>query len=111
MGLRQEHKEKPTFSSCLFQFKVMQFGLCNASATFEGSGPQKPDMKTCLAYLVDVIAIRKTFKDPLENLKEVLTRIHDAQLKLSPSIYEDQCMKPVLWRSRHFKITLHGRII
>ena len=38
----------------------------------------------CLVYLDDVIVIGKTFKDHLENLKEVLTRIHGAQLKLSP---------------------------
>ena len=35
-------------------------------------------------YLDDVIVIGNTFKDHLENLKEVLTRIHGAQLKLSP---------------------------
>ena len=40
--------------------------------------------KTCLVYLDDVIVIGKTFKDHLEKLKEVLTIIHGAQLKLSP---------------------------
>ena len=40
--------------------------------------------KTCLVYLDDVIVIGKTFKDHLENLKEVLIRIHGTQLKLSP---------------------------
>ena len=34
--------------------------------------------KTCLVYLDDVIVIGKTFEDHLENLKEVLTRIHGA---------------------------------
>ena len=59
---------------------------CNAPATFE----RLMDLilrgltwKTCLVYLDDVIVIGKTFKDHLENLKEVLTRIHSVQLKLS----------------------------
>ena len=39
--------------------------------------------KTCLVYLGDIIVIGKTFKGHLENLKEVLTRIHGAQLKRS----------------------------
>ena len=35
-------------------------------------------------YKRQVIVIGKTFEDHLENLKKVLTRIHGAQLKLSP---------------------------
>ena len=64
----------------------MPFGLCNAPATFERLIDlvlQGLTWKTCLVYLDDVIVIGKTFKDHLENLKEVLTRIFGAQLKLS----------------------------
>ena len=65
----------------------MPFGLCNAPATFERLMEvvlRELTWKICLVYLDDIIVIRKTFKDHLENLKEVLTRIHGAQLKLSP---------------------------
>ena len=68
----------------------MPFGLCNGPATFE----RLMDLvlrgltwKTCFVYLDDDTVIKKTFKDHLESLREVLTRIQGAQLKLSLKKY------------------------
>ena len=71
--------------SGLYQFKVLPFGLCNATATFERvmelvmTGLQ---WKTCLIYLDDVIVYGSTFELALERLKEVFLRFRKANLKL-----------------------------
>ena len=71
----------------LFQFNVMPFGLACAPATFERlmecvlAGLQ---WQTCLIYIDDVIVFGKTFENHLKNLEEVLTKIQNAGLKLSP---------------------------
>ena len=66
----------------------MTLQSCNALATVERLMDlvlQGLTWKTCLVYLDYVIVIGKIFEDHLENLKEVLTRIHSAQLKLRPT--------------------------
>lgn len=69
----------------LFHFNVMPFGLCNAPATFERlmktvlSGLQ---WQICLVYLDDIIVIRKTFANMLDNLKQVFDRLLSSNLKL-----------------------------
>jgi len=40
--------------------------------------------KICLVYLDDVIIFSKTFKGMLENLREVLLRLREANLKINP---------------------------
>ena len=68
-----------------FQFKVMPFGLCNASATFERlmdtvlSGLQ---WTTCLVYLDDIIVLGKSFREMMLNLENVFTRLSSAGLKM-----------------------------
>ena len=40
--------------------------------------------KTALVYLDDIIVFGDTFEEELERLREVLCRLRDANLKLSP---------------------------
>ncbi|PIK52715.1 hypothetical protein BSL78_10404 [Apostichopus japonicus] len=73
--------------SGFYQFKVLPFGLCNAPATFERlmervlKGLQ---WQTCLLYLDDVIVYGETFEKAVLRLTEVLGKLRDAGLKLSP---------------------------
>ena len=85
-----EDVEKTAFATPfgLYQFKVMPFGLANAPATFERmmecvlSGLH---WETCLIYLDDVIIFSKTYEEHIVRLHQVLTRLKEANLKLSPS--------------------------
>ncbi len=83
-------KEKTAFvtEGGLYEFNVMPFGLCNAPATFERlmekvlSGLH---WKTCLVYIDDIIVFGSTLDSHLQRLEEVLKRITEANLKVSPS--------------------------
>jgi transposase InsO family protein len=71
----------------LFQFKVMPFGLTNAPATFERlmetilAGLH---WTTCLIYLDDIIVFADSFEQQMQRLDEVITKLREAGLKLSP---------------------------
>ena len=83
--VHEDDQEKTAF--CLFEFKVMPFGLCNAPATFQ----RLMDMilaglqwTTCLIYLDDVIVLGRTFIEHLDHLEAVFSRLCEASLKLQP---------------------------
>ena len=82
-------KEKTTFSTgnCLWHFKVMPFGLCNAPATFERLMEQVllglPTAIT-LVYLDDIIVPGYTFSHQIANLRQAFECLRKAKLKLSP---------------------------
>ena len=62
---------------CLFQFRVLHFGLCNAPATFErlmGTILAGLQWDICLIYLDDIITFGYSFEEAAENLKRVLDR-------------------------------------
>ena len=90
VGMSEKDKHKTAFSvqGCgLWQFTVMPFGLCNAPATFERLMERVLSgltWKQCLVYLDDIIAYSKTFEDHLSSLDEILLRMSEANLKLSP---------------------------
>ncbi|KAL5004068.1 hypothetical protein ScPMuIL_017524, partial [Solemya velum] len=68
-------------------FTVMPFGLCNAPATFERLMEKVLTGLTwrlCLVYLDDIIIYSKNFEEHISNLSEVLQRLMEANLKLSP---------------------------
>ena len=82
-------REKTAFSTPhgLFQFKVMPFRLCNAPSTFQrlmGLVLAGFRWEICLAYLDDVVVFGHTWKEHLERLRLVLTRLQEAQLKPHP---------------------------
>ena len=71
----------------LYEWKVMPMGLTNAPATFE----RLMDLimiglnwKNVLIYLDDILIFGKDFEEHFTNLREVLERLRNARLKLSP---------------------------
>ena len=69
----------------LYQFRVMPFGLCNAPSTFQ----RLMELvlaglcwETCLIYLDDVIVYGRNWDEHLQRLRQVLTRLQEAHLKL-----------------------------
>ena len=85
-----EDRPKTAFSTPegLYQFKVMPFWLCNAPATFQRlmdrvlGGLKWSSYKV---YFDDIMVIGSTFKDHLQNIAGVLTRLREAGLKLKPA--------------------------
>ena len=72
----------------LYYFTVMPFGLANAPATFERIMEQVLSglhWEICLIYIDDVIVFSRTFEEHFVRLHQVLSRIKEANLKLSPS--------------------------
>ncbi|GFS96611.1 retrovirus-related Pol polyprotein from transposon 17.6 [Trichonephila clavipes] len=66
----------------------MPFGLCNAPATFERLMQTVLgglSYKACLVYLDDVIIVERSFEEHLKNIRCVLQKLKEANLKLSPS--------------------------
>lgn len=87
--IKDRDKEKTAFSTGkgLWQFNVMPFGLCNAPATFERLMEQILAGllgDTCLVYLDDIIIVGRDFDDHLGKLEQVLSKLREANLKLSP---------------------------
>lgn len=69
-----------------FQFKVMPFGLHSASATFQRllDGIIGPDLAPrAFAHLDDVIVLGRTLDEHLANLREVLRRLLQANLRIN----------------------------
>ncbi|GFX74346.1 retrovirus-related Pol polyprotein from transposon 412 [Trichonephila clavipes] len=88
--IHPKDREKTAFTSGqgLWQFKVMPFGLCNAPATFERlmeTVLKGLTFEACLIYLDDVIIGGRTFEEHLQNIRKVLSKLSDANLKLNPS--------------------------
>ncbi|GFU03446.1 retrovirus-related Pol polyprotein from transposon 297 [Trichonephila clavipes] len=66
----------------------MPFGLYNAPATFERlmeTVLKGLTFEACLIYLDDVIIGGRTFEEHLQNIRKVLSKLSDANLKLNPS--------------------------
>ena len=88
--LHPDDKGKTAFCTQggLYQFNVMPFGLASAPATFERlmervlSGL---NWKVCLVYLDDIIVFSQSFEAHLQRIEEVLSRLQEAGLKISPS--------------------------
>lgn len=88
--VKEEDIPKTAFVSKygLFEYTTMPFGLCTAPATFQRvmelalSGLQ---WNTCLIYLDDVIVFASSLPEMITRLRDVLSRIRKAGLKLKPS--------------------------
>lgn len=71
-----------------FSFKVMPFGLCNASATFQRLMDHTIvglNYEICLVYLDDIIIFSTDISTHLERLELLFCRLRAANLKLKPS--------------------------
>ena len=86
-----EDREKTAFSvggAGLWSYVTMPMGLCGAPGTFQRlmehvlAGLQ---WNIALLYLDDIIVFSQTFKEHLNRLGMVLSRLQDAGLKLKPS--------------------------
>ena len=85
VGMSQDSKEKTALVTHegLYEFTVMPFGLCNAPATFQrlmevivrGLARCK-----CVVYLDNILVICRSFKEHMDNLREVLNRLRTAGL-------------------------------
>ncbi|GFX77142.1 retrovirus-related Pol polyprotein from transposon 17.6 [Trichonephila clavipes] len=66
----------------------MPFGLCNAPATFERLMETVLgglSCKACLVYLNDIIIVERSLEEHLKNIRRVLQKLKEANLKFSPS--------------------------
>ena len=89
VGVHVDDQGKTAFATAdwLFNFKVMPYVLCNSEATFQRlmelilAGLH---WSTCLLYVDGIICFSKTVRQQIDRLDEILTRIRDAGLKLSP---------------------------
>ena len=72
----------------LFEFQVMQFGLCTAPVTFQRlmecvlAGLVG---KWCLVYIDDIIVMGSTMEEHRVNLLQVLDRLRQARLRFKPT--------------------------
>ena len=93
VGVHPDDQDKTAFVTAdgLYNFKVMPYGLCNSGATFERlmelvlAGLH---WMTCLLYVDGIICFSKTVKEHITRLDEILSRIREAGLKLSPGKYK-----------------------
>ncbi|GFS98528.1 retrovirus-related Pol polyprotein from transposon opus [Trichonephila clavipes] len=88
--LHLDVNEKTAFTTGqgLWQFKVMPFDLYNAPATFKRLMETvigELSYEACLVYLDDIIIMGRSFEDHLKNIRRMLQKLKEANLKLSPS--------------------------
>ena len=87
--IHPDDREKTAFITRfgLFEHRRMSFGLCNAPSTFQRAMNQVLrglTWRTVLAFLDDVLVLGKEFQDHLNNLREVLDRFREYNLKVKP---------------------------
>jgi hypothetical protein len=106
MGVASDSKEKTAFvcPDGLYEFEVMPFGLTNAPASFQHLADTvfcDLKWKEVLIYLDDIVVFSNTFDEHLQRLRNVLTRLRQANLTLKPS----KCF------FAHFKVSLLGYVV
>jgi hypothetical protein len=87
--LDEESRQKTAFITRygLFEHTPMGFGLCNAPATFQRAMQlvlRGLTWTQVLVYLDDIIVLGKSFENGLRNLRNLLYRFRDFNLKLKP---------------------------
>ena len=89
ISIQEQDIEKTAFCTKygLFEYLTMPMGLTNSPAVFQRlmeivlRGLQ---WHTCLIYLDDVLVFGSNFDEHMDRVREVLSRIRDAGLKLKP---------------------------
>ena len=89
VGVHSEDQDQTAFATGdgLYNFKAMPYGLCNSGATFQRLMElilTGLTWSTCLLYVDDIICFSKTVDEHVVRLDEIVSRIRDAGLKLSP---------------------------
>ena len=90
LELEESSKPKTAFISKygLYEYNMLPFGLCGAPSTFQRCMEmilRGLQWDSLLIYLDDIIVLGSNFEEHLCRLKEVLSRISSAGLKLKPS--------------------------
>jgi hypothetical protein len=106
MGVASGSKEKTAFvcPDGLYEFEVMPFGLTNAPASFQHLADTvfcDLKWKEVLIYLDDIVLFSNTFDEHLKRLRNVLTRLRQANLTIKPS----KCF------FAHFKVSFLGYVV
>ena len=88
--LSEDSKSKAAFITYdgIFEFQTMPFGLSGAPSTFQHLMMRVLRgiaWKYVLCYVDDVIIFSSTFKEHINHLEEVFSRLREAGLKLSPT--------------------------
>src|SRR6185295_3801042 len=88
VAMHPTDREKTAFVTRygIYEFNVMPFGLCNASATFQRLMDHVYKgiaWKFVVVYLDDTIVYSRTFDEHLTHLKRVFNRIKQAGLRLN----------------------------
>ena len=87
--ITDDHTERTAFSTpCgLYEYLKLPFGYKNAPGVFQRMIDKVLDgllMKTCVAYIDDIIIHGKTKQELYDNLQEVFDRLKCANLRLKP---------------------------
>ena len=99
VSIAEEDRPKTAFSipgSGLWQWRVLPFGLINSPSVFERLMERVFAGLTfliLLIYLDDIIVYSKTFEEHLKNLRLILERLKEANLKLNPKKCNLLCTK------------------
>ena len=86
--VEEEDKPKTAFSTGndLWEFNVLPFGLTGAPATFQRCmNFILMDTTHAMVYIDDIIVFSETFEEHLEDLREVLDRLLQANMKIKPT--------------------------
>ena len=91
VDIEESDKSKTAFtvgSLGFFECNRLAFGLTNSPATFQRLMQRvlgDLHLKTCLVYIDDVVVFSKSVEEHIQRLREVLSRLREAGLKLKPS--------------------------
>ena len=83
-GTQCECVGKCDFSSCVYQYKVMPFGMKNSPATFQRLINRLiADIDGCEAYIDDVIIYSDTWETHLTIMRKLFRRLSEANLTIN----------------------------
>ena len=93
LEVAEEDRDKTAFvrKYGMFSFRIMPFGLCNATATFSRSVSlvlRRLSWKSVIAFLDDVVVLGRDFDSHMVNLSDVQRRFEQYGMKLKPKDLE-----------------------
>lgn len=100
VGERDWEKTEFVTPDGLFEFKLMPFGVSNASATFDRMVNfllRGFKWCICLCYLDDIVVFSSTYQESLERFDKVLSYLRTAGLQLDAKKYHFAHQKFASW--------------